>query len=339
MGHEPVGQGRGRMGRVRARLVRPDGCARARGRCALQRLPDGAGNGVAAERRRPAASDRATTACFRSSAGIARRRSPGVVRGLGRRPGRAQLDRDEEQFLYGLISRGHITVASICSRRFGEYEEMEVINYETGWKATGQTTVPDTVHLYYEDFKDYQANFSEPTLGINNPTNRNAETSSHLWGVELSGQARFGGFGSISAWRTSTASSATFSDVDSIRSACRPTTSSTCRAPRSPSRRTSPATSAAYAIPLGDLYLTPRVDVAHTGETQAALWDSPIVTLEDPYARQRAADARAGVGALEGRAMDNECDDKHYISGIQNNATLYYAAPPRQYGLRAKFNF
>ena len=31
--------------------------------------------------------------------------------------------------------------------------------------------------------------------------------------------------------------------------------------------------------------------------------------------------------------------DEHYISGIQNNATLYYAAPPAQYGLRLKFNF
>jgi len=31
--------------------------------------------------------------------------------------------------------------------------------------------------------------------------------------------------------------------------------------------------------------------------------------------------------------------DKEYIAGIQNNATLYYAAPPGQYGLRFKYNF
>ena len=31
--------------------------------------------------------------------------------------------------------------------------------------------------------------------------------------------------------------------------------------------------------------------------------------------------------------------DEEYIAGIQNNATLYYAAPPAQYGLRLKFNF
>ena len=31
--------------------------------------------------------------------------------------------------------------------------------------------------------------------------------------------------------------------------------------------------------------------------------------------------------------------DEQYISGIQNNGSLYYAAPPAEYGLRVKFNF
>ncbi len=36
----------------------------------------------------------------------------------------------------------------------------------------------------------------------------------------------------------------------------------------------------AYDIKLGDLTLTPRVDFSHQDETQAALWDTPMVTLE-----------------------------------------------------------
>lgn len=31
--------------------------------------------------------------------------------------------------------------------------------------------------------------------------------------------------------------------------------------------------------------------------------------------------------------------DKHYVAGIQNNATLCYAGAPRFYGARVSFNF
>jgi outer membrane receptor protein involved in Fe transport len=38
-------------------------------------------------------------------------------------------------------------------------------------------------------------------------------------------------------------------------------------------------------------------------------------------------------------AWGTNVTDEQYVSGIQNNGTLYYAAPPAQYGLRVKFNF
>jgi iron complex outermembrane receptor protein len=85
--------------------------------------------------------------------------------------------------------------------------------------------------------------------------------------------------------------------------------------------------------------LTPRVDYSHQDETQAALWDTPMETLE----------ARDLINAQIALVPESDrwsavlwgtnITDEEYIAGIQNNATLYYAAPPAQYGLRLKFNF
>ena len=73
-----------------------------------------------------------------------------------------------DQFLYGLISRGH-SPGSINLGFSGQtadhqaYKPMEVINYEAGWKGTfldGQ--LHTQLATYYQTFKDYQAFFGEP---------------------------------------------------------------------------------------------------------------------------------------------------------------------------------
>ena len=43
---------------------------------------------------------------------------------------------NEAHFVYGLISRGHVTGGVNLFPPFYDYDEMEVINYEAGWKAT-----------------------------------------------------------------------------------------------------------------------------------------------------------------------------------------------------------
>ena len=116
-------------------------------------------------------------------------------------------DASAMHYLYGLVSSGHVSGGinifptfpkSPLIPVFVEYDPMEVINYEAGWKAR---LADDQFHtqlsVYYETFDDYQANFSEFSTslpGLNNPTLRNAETESTVWGIEFSGQARFGGF-------------------------------------------------------------------------------------------------------------------------------------------------
>jgi iron complex outermembrane receptor protein len=248
---------------------------------------------------------------------------------------------NDQHFLYGLISRGHITGGVNLFPPFDKYDEMQVINYETGWKANwADDRFRTQFTVYYESFKDYQANFADSAVGgINNPTNRNAETTSHLWGLELSGQARFGGFSLDFGAAYLDSKLGTFQDVvDPFRTPPDNVVNlSGAEVPFAPNFTGNIGLS--YAIPIGDMSLTPRVDVAYSGETQAALWDSPMVTLESRTLVNGLLTLAPNSDRWSAELWVTNASDKHYIAGIQNNATLYYAAPPRQYGFRAKFNF
>ena len=249
-------------------------------------------------------------------------------------------DVNADQYVYGLISRGHVTGGINIFPPFTEYGEMEVINYEAGWKsrwANDQFNTQFTV--YYEDFKDYQANFAEVVGALNFPTNRNAETDSNLWGIELSGQARFGALRLDFGVAYSDSELGTFSDVQDpfLPPPNNVVNLSGNEIPFAPNFTGN--IGLAYDIKLGNLTLTPRVDYSHIDETQAALWDTPMETLpaRDIVNAQIALEPDSGKWSAV--LWSTNLTDEEYIAGIQNNATLYYAAPPGQYGLRFKYNF
>ena len=246
----------------------------------------------------------------------------------------------EDQLLYGLISRGHITGGINIFPPFFIYPEMEVINYETGWKASWFDKHFNTQFTYYyETFANYQANFAETVNGLNFPTNRTADTMSHQSGMELSGQAQFGKVSIDFGVAYLDSELGTFSDV--VDPFLAPPNNvvnlSGARAPFSPALTGN--IGFAFDVPIGDLTLTPRIDYSHVDSTQAALWDTPMETL---HARDL-VNAQFSLGPSSGKWVatlwGTNVFNKQYIAGIQNNATLYYAAPPGQYGLRLKYNF
>ena len=279
-------------------------------------------------------------------------------------------------YLYGLVSSGHVSGGinifptfpeSPTVPVFVEYDPMEVINYEAGWKAR---LADDQFHtqlsVYYETFDDYQANFSEfetSLPGLNNPTLRNAETESTVWGVEFSGQARFGNLALDFGLAYMESELGTFSDIrDPFRfidvennETGVPTPDgvgddnngdgipddvvnlSGAKVPFSPEFTGN--IGLAYDIEFGEYTLTPRVDFSHQDETQAALWPDPQVTLEERDLINAQLTFGPDSGSWSAVLWGTNITDEHYISGIQNNGSLYYAAPPAQYGLRVKFNF
>ena len=252
------------------------------------------------------------------------------------------VDASATQYFYGLVSSGHVSGGVNIFPAFLEYDPMEVLNYEAGWKAR---LADDQFHtqlsVYYETFDDYQANFAFDSLipGLNNPTLRNAETESTVWGIEFSGQARFGDLALDFGLAYMESELGTFSDiVDPFRTPPDNVVNlSGAKVPFSPEFTGN--IGLAYDIKFGEYTLTPRVDFSHQDETQAALWPDPQVTLEERDLIN--AQLTFGPDSANWSAVlwGTNITDEHYISGIQNNGSLYYAAPPAQYGLRVKFNF
>ncbi len=250
------------------------------------------------------------------------------------------FDVNDDQFLYALVSRGHITGGINIFPPFHIYDEMEVINYEGGWKGSWFN---DQFHtqftVYYEKFKNYQANFAETIAGINFPTNRNAETESTLKGIEVSGQAQVSGFSLDFGLAYLDSELGTFSDViDPFRTAPNNVVNlSGAKSPFSPEWTGN--IGMAYDIKAGNFTVTPRVDVSYVSETQAALWDSPRVTLASRTLTNAQIKLVPFSGKWSATLWGTNVGDKEYIAGIQNNAALFYAAPPGQYGLRVRYNF
>ncbi|MEJ2088260.1 MAG: TonB-dependent receptor [Gammaproteobacteria bacterium] len=109
---------------------------------------------------------------------------------------------NENNFFYALISRGHtpgsinLFDADASTPEHSAYDEMSVINYETGWKATSfDSQLHTQLNVYYQVFKDYQANFA--LRGVDIPITdqlfqfQNAQTDSNVYGVEFGAQAVF----------------------------------------------------------------------------------------------------------------------------------------------------
>ncbi|MDP9198328.1 MAG: TonB-dependent receptor [Pseudomonadota bacterium] len=245
-----------------------------------------------------------------------------------------------DQHVYGLISRGHVTGGINIFPPFVSYDEMEVINYEMGWKGSwANDDFRTQFTIFYQEFSDYQANFADSFGGLNFPTNRNAETDSHQSGVELSGQARVGNLSIDFGVAYLDSELGTFSDVvDPFRTPPDNIVNlSGARAPFSPEFTGN--IGFAYEIPLGDFTLTPRIDYAHVDATQGALWDTDLVTLDSRDLVNMQIQLLPTSGKWSATLWGTNVGDREYIAGIQNNATLYYAGAPAQYGLRVKYNF
>ena len=234
---------------------------------------------------------------------------------------------------------GTSPAASTCSRPSWRTTRWRSSISRPAGRRPGRRSLSHAVHAVLRGFQGLPGQLQRSAVGgINNPTNRNADTTSHLWGTELSGQARSAAsrldFGA--AYLDSELG--TFEDV-SIHSALPPdnvVNLSGAEVPCTELHRQ-------YRPRLCDSARRPLVDAARRRLVQRrdAGCALGLATRHDTgaHAGERTADAHTGLGPLVSRALGHQCRRQALRLRIQNNATLYYAAPPRQYGLRAKFNF
>jgi iron complex outermembrane recepter protein len=242
-----------------------------------------------------------------------------------------------EHFLYALVARGHTTGGLNLFPPFLDYDEMEVIDYELGWKATWlEGRFLTQVGAYYQTFDNYQANFqqvgSEPAVS----TFRNAESESIVWGIEASGQAQFGNLGLDFGIAYLDSELGRFSDVLNPFPGPALIDLSGAKSPFSPEITGNIGAGYELHLPNGAT-LTPRLDVAHIGKTQAGLFPSSQITLEDRTLVN--ANIRFDAGPWRATLWSTNLLNERYVAGIQNNGTLYYPAPRRMYGLRVQHTF
>ena len=220
----------------------------------------------------------------------------------------------QDIYLYGLVSRGHVNGGINIFPPFDRLRRMEVINYEAGWKATlGRRSVQHAIHVYYETFDDYQANFCRDRRGSQHSDQPQRRDGEHGLGnrVERPG-ARSAPSRWTSAWRIWRASSAR-SATSSIRSAPRRSNGwhsgyvvnlSGAKVPFSPEFTGN--IGLAYDIKLGKLHAdAPRGFLTST-RRRLRLWDTPMVTLRSRDLINAQICARTRLGQMVGRAVGHQ---------------------------------
>ncbi len=242
----------------------------------------------------------------------------------------------DTHFLYWLVSRGHTSGGINIFPPYRIYKEMEVVNYEFGWKSNFRDEqVRTQISAYLENFKNYQVNFESPDIVIGQD-NRNAPGHSQIWGLEFSMQAN------VDDWHVDTALAYMQSDIGTFMNVIDPFTTqevdlSGRRTPYSP--KWTGNVGIARDLHLGDYMLTPRVDLSYVDKTQTKLWDTPLVTLDSRFL----VNARMVLAAPDDRwsatLWGTNVFDKEYVAGIQNLASLYYAGRSREYGINFRYNF
>ena len=272
----------------------------------------------------------------------------------------------DTQFVYALVSRGHTpgsanvlsTAASPGTK--DPYKEMEVINYEGGWKGTfldGQ--LHTQLSAYYQTFKNYQAGFAFAAgPGIPNLATvsefRNALTRSKIYGVELGGQGHFGDLSLDFGAAYSKSKLGSFGLIQNIFAPVYGGPAAIDLAgtttPFAPKFTANGGVAYTFHMPgmgaLGseEATLTPRVDVSYKSVSYANLYHNLATRLES--GALVSASLRYEQGPWWASLWGTNLFDRHFAAAKQNVtgatgviAGIVYMAPPRLVGVRVGRSF
>ena len=254
---------------------------------------------------------------------------------------------NEQHFAYALFSRGHVPSGINIFPPFRIYDEMDVKNYEAGWKANWMDNqIRTQSNFYYMDIHDQHVNF-ESTEVVIGQDNRNAPGNTEIYGIEFSAQAH------VSDLHVDLGIGWMHSDIGKFENVVDPFRTldnggvdviidlSGERTPYTPKFTGNVGVSYDFHLSgmLEGYMLTPRVDVSHTADLKTKLWDSPLAKLDDRTLANGRLTLMAPNDKWSATFWANNMFDKGYVSGIQNLATLYYAGRPLEFGFNLKYNF
>lgn len=256
-----------------------------------------------------------------------------------------------DQYLYGFIATGFRPGGLNVPVGLGTpapFEPEKVTSYEGGWKANfAGGHVRTTIDGFYNDYRNFQVIIgypSYPTFGIE----LNVPHSTKIYGFEAEAEFHFGGFSLDTGINVLHSEIGQFFAVDPRLTAglgyagppCAPLTGPAggfCVNLGGRQQTYAPNFTfnigAQYEIAVGDNdKITPRVNYGHVGAQWATLFENPA--LGDRLTERNIVNAQ-----LEWKhsswtltAYSTNLTNQHYAGAL--NSGLYFAGPPRQYGIK-----
>jgi iron complex outermembrane receptor protein len=241
----------------------------------------------------------------------------------------------EDSILYGIVAKAHINGGFNIVGGF-PFDKEEVWSYELGWKETwADGRVRTQLGAYYQTLSDFQAQFASADLPSQNIL-QNASGESKIWGIEASMQARLGNFRMDMAAAYLDSELGDFPDVVDPTNPPNLTNLTGGTAPFAPEFTLN--VGASYDFAINDaLSFTPRVDVSYVSDQNGAVFEAPQTLI--PSRTLINAALRLDSGSWYVEAYGTNLSDKRYVAGVQDIGNIWYPGQPRQYGLRAGFDF
>ncbi|ATY34338.1 TonB-dependent receptor [Sphingomonas psychrotolerans] len=252
----------------------------------------------------------------------------------------------EDQYLYAFVATGFRPGGLNVPVGLGApapFEPEEVTSYEAGWKANwADGKIRTTITGFYNDYKNFQVIIGYPTF----PTfgiELNVPDSTKIYGGEAEVEFRFGGLTLDAGVNVLHSELGTFFATDPRAASVLPCNPRTGPASVSclnlAERRQTYAPNLTFNI--GGQYehelgngdkITPRANFGHVGDQWATLFQNP--------ARGDRIEARNILNAQLAwqhktwtvTAYGTNLTDQHYPAAL--NSGLYFAGPPRQYGVK-----
>ena len=259
-----------------------------------------------------------------------------------------------DNYFYVFAATGHTTggvnVIAFLPRTFGP---QETYDYEAGWKAKFFDGALHTqLGVFYDDIRQYQVTFTDRNDQIVSPFFRNLKTPTTVYGVELTGQGVIGDFsydfgaafihssaGNGTIFDSSIPGTTTTAQTD-VQLAGRPL-------PYTPKATVNVGAQYLFHLP-SDATLTPRVDVAWTGEQLESLLDGVSI---DPFTGQlfhyQRVPAHTNINAeityerkgLVVSVYGTNLTNQHYVQAASGGGDNAYENDPLQFGVRVKKSF
>lgn len=245
---------------------------------------------------------------------------------------------NDDHFIFGVLSRGHTSGSVNIFPPFDPYGEMEVLNYEAGWKGTfADRRLQTQVAVYYENIEGYQAAFTDLDIPSSAGQVQNADSDSTIYGIEVTAQAV------MDAVTLDFGMSWNESELGDFNNVVHPVTLETVDLTGAPFPYAPEFTAnigLSYGFDFaGGSTLVPRVDYGYVGDSQAELFDEPQFFLESRGLLNARIRWESGESTWYAEAWATNLTDEEYVAAIQNLGVLYYAGAPRQSGIRFGRNF